>query len=181
VNIREDYARDRFVLLPAFLLPEDTARLEQVTHDLPSRRVTVRSHERTEWDELDVTGRPELAAVFRMRPAAELVQTALGVSSVADRRIACWANHYREGEHIAPHRDRSGTVQLIICLRAPVSELNGGALHLSTPDGARACPLAPGDAVLWEATAIEHWTSPLVATTDDPKPERLVLVGRYFV
>ncbi len=181
MNVRETYVRDRLVMIPAFLSPENVVRLERAAHGLPSRRVTVRSHRHTEWDELDVTGRAELTQVFKMNRALDLVQMALSVSNVAERRVVCWANRYRVGEHIAPHCDKSGTVQLIVSLKAPISELNGGVLHLNLSEGARAYSLAPGDAVLWEATTVEHWTTPLVSTPDERDPERLVLVGRYFL
>jgi alkylated DNA repair dioxygenase AlkB len=180
MTIREQYERERYVLLPG-LLPEPTAeRLALATVDLPSRRVTVASPEYTQWDELDVKPRPELTHVFLSEPVVGIVLDAIGRTSVADNEVLCWANRYRAGERIAPHRDGSGTVQCLVCLKAPI-ESRGGVLHLDTTAGARACPLAPGDAVVWEATTIEHWITPLVATVDDPEPERVVLVGRYYL
>jgi hypothetical protein len=95
--------------------------------------VTVRSHEHTEWDELDVSSRRELTRVFLTEPAVAVVLDALGRRHVADDDVVCWAN------------------------------------------------LMPGDGVLWDATAIEHWTTSRAPTRDQPRPERVVLVGRYFL
>jgi alkylated DNA repair dioxygenase AlkB len=140
----------------------------------------VSSHEYTEWEELDVSSRPELIGVFLHQPALGIVLSALGGARPTSDSILCWANRYRLGERIAPHCDGDGKAQLIICLTAPNSEASGGVLHLNTANGLRACPLAPGDSVLWEATTVKHWTTPLMATADVPEPERLVLVGRYY-
>jgi alkylated DNA repair dioxygenase AlkB len=181
VNLREQYKEERFALLPLLLSDVTVGRLRRATCGLPSRRVTVRSHEHTEWDELDVSSRRELTRVFLTEPAVAVVLDALGRRHVADDDVVCWANRYGVGERIAPHRDAAGTVQLLICLTAPASEASGGILHLSTRVGTRALRLMPGDGVLWDATAIEHWTTSLVATLDEPRPERVVLVGRYFL
>ena len=40
--------------------------------------------------------------------------------------------------------------------------------------------LSSGDAVIFEATRLEHHTTPLVATAEEPTPTRTVLVGRYY-
>ncbi len=68
----------------------------------------------------------------------------------------------------------------MVCLKAPKPEA-GGVLHLQTSHGEFACPLAAGDGLLWEATSLEHWTTPIIATTAEPAPERVTLVGRYFL
>ena len=181
MSIREQYRRERCVVLPVLLASDEVGRLEHASRDLPGRRVTVDSDEYTEWEELDISSRPDLTGIYSTEPVLRAVCEALDRGSLEAARVRCWANRYREGEHIAPHRDANGSVQLLICLKAPTSEASGGILHVRTPLGVRSYPLAPGDGVLWEATTIEHWTTPLVATSEDLSPERLVLVGRYFM
>ena len=176
--IRDLYERERHVLLPGLLPADQAARLANLTVVLPSRRVTVQSDQPSEWDELTVEPGSELHSVLLHDPARAKVLEALAAGEFGN--VKCWANRYRAGEWIARHRDASGTVQLLVCLRAPADETCGGILHLAPPAGPLACPLGPGDAVLWEATTIEHWITPLVATAADPEPERVVLVGRYF-
>jgi hypothetical protein len=67
-------------------------------------------------------------------------------------------------------------VQLLVCLQAPPSSQNGGKLFV---DGTELF-LTPGDAVVFEAVRLEHYTTPLVASEDEPDPRRIVLVGRYY-
>lgn len=83
-------------------------------------------------------------------------------------KLMCWTSIYAPGEFINPHRDRSGTIQLLVCLMNPQRGDCGDYLHLP---GTRLF-LASGDAVAFEATTQEHFTTP------GSKP-RIVLVGRY--
>jgi hypothetical protein len=41
--------------------------------------------------------------------------------------------------------------------------------------------LAVGDAVVFDATRLDHHTTPLVATDEDAEPQGMVLVGPYFL
>jgi hypothetical protein len=41
--------------------------------------------------------------------------------------------------------------------------------------------LAVGDAVVFDATRLDHHTTPLVATDEDAEPQAMVLVGPYFL
>ena len=75
---------------------------------------------------------------------------------------------------------KGGFVHLVVCLEAaPVS--NGGRLFLAAEDGERSYDLRVGDAILFDSSHIAHWTSPLVATHDEPQPVRIVSVGRYYL
>ena len=179
MNVRERYARERWVRLPGFLAPGTVRELERLTRDLPGRRASLSGREPPEWDELEAEACPELPRFFLGEPALAVVREALDLAVGIRPRVRCWANRYRIGDRIPPHRDGGGDVQMVVCLKAPAGEANGGVLHLATAGGVRACPLRPGDAVLLEVTAIEHWTTPLVATPAAPEPERMVLVGRY--
>ncbi|QSM02053.1 RNA demethylase [Mycobacterium phage prophi68-1] len=125
--------------------------------------------------------RSPLSEIFCRNTTIAAMERALGVSNIDPKHVDCWANRYRVGERIAPHRDSSGSVQFIVCLKAPIDLTSGGILHLKVADALFPCPLTPGDALLWEATSIEHWTTPLVATQHEPTPERITLVGRYYL
>jgi hypothetical protein len=177
--IHDLYQLEHYVLMPRMLPTDQAGRLAHLTVALPSRRVTVESDQPSEWDELAIEPSSELHRLLLNDPARAAVLEALAVDEPGV--VKCWVNRYRTGEWIAPHRDAAGTVQLLICLRAPADEMCGGILHLALPAGPLACPLGPGDAVLWEATTIEHWITRLVATNSDPEPERVVLVGRYYM
>ncbi len=88
-------------------------------------------------------------------------------------------SEYGTGEYINPHVDGAGHVQVVLCVRASAPE-NGGALCLRHYDEDDCYHLAAGDAILFRATEVEHWTVPLVPTTYDPRPERVVICARYF-
>ena len=84
-------------------------------------------------------------------------------------RRRCWMNVFDPGESIDPHRDADGAIQLVVALSSVAC---GGEIHLR--DGARVTSLGLGlgDALLFDATQIEHWTSPA------PSERRITLVAR---
>ncbi|MGM7643448.1 hypothetical protein ACSVDM_00995 [Nocardia sp. JW2] len=126
------------------------------------------------WDEHDlVAGDPGYE--FCRHPAlANVIQVLVGRITIGS--VMCWMSHYGVGEYIGPHRDRYGRVQLLVCLKTTNSIELGGSLVLAGTE----LFLAPGDAVIFEATELEHHTTPLLGSTDDPSPTRSVLVGRYY-
>jgi predicted 2-oxoglutarate/Fe(II)-dependent dioxygenase YbiX len=84
------------------------------------------------------------------------------------------------------HNDRARSEEspavaiLNVCLAAPPAE-NGGELVLALEDGEVRHHLRAGDALLFDGASIEHWTTPLMATTAQPEPLRIVVVGRYYL
>ena len=95
--------------------------------------------------------------------------------------LTCWTSVYRSGEYINAHRDRSGTIQAIVCLHAPPDETYGGMLILSLKEKEQHIFLQPGDAVVFDATTIQHCTTPIRDMKDQPPPKRVVAVGRYYM
>ncbi len=168
------------LLLPSLLDRDLTRRLAAATAGLRARRVRTGDHA-DEWEELSVDPDHELAAVLSSDRILGTVLTAVGqpASRAGDVRITLWANRYRTGECIPRHRDSSGAVQLVVCLEAP-DPAGGGSLVLATEQGEVSLRLAPGDAVLFHRT-IEHWTTRLVPSSQDPNPVRWVAVGRYHL
>ncbi|KAF0847067.1 hypothetical protein [Nocardia caishijiensis] len=171
-RLASHFTRRRYVHLPGLVRAERAARLLESTEGLARRRVEC-GLENVSWDEQElVVGdpgyefcrSPRLTQLIRM-----LVGTTVGPP-------VCWTSCYSVGEYINPHRDRGGTAQLLLCLKSPLTSSQGGSLIL---EGAELF-LSPGDAVLFEATRLEHHTTPLVASEVDPAPTRTVLVARYY-
>ena len=176
--LRDRYRCDRHVFLPRVLSRERAASLALTTSPLSSRRVVTGDHPE-QWDELKVDPGHELAAFLSEDSTLDVVRAALCLPAESrPASIRTWANRYRLGEHIPRHTDAGGTTQMVVCLAAP-PVANGGTLMLATASGDLSYTMAPGDAVLLQTTVIEHWTTPLVATAADPRPVRLVGVGRY--
>jgi hypothetical protein len=44
----------------------------------------------------------------------------------------------------------------------------------------REISLEPGDAILFDATSVEHYTSPLVASSPSAQPMRVTAVMRFY-
>lgn len=88
-----------------------------------------------------------------------------------------WTSIYSKGQFINAHNDASGSIQLVICLKSPNDEKNGGHLCL----GSERIFLRPGDAIFYKATDIEHYTTPLVPTAEDDDPSRTVIDCRYYL
>lgn len=170
-QLEREYASARVVLLPQLVSSDHAAMLLDSTKDVPRRRATCGGE--VSWDEQQfgsshvthrLFARPELMALARMLTGLERIDLK-----------SCWASSYRVGEFINSHRDGEGRIQLLICLQAPQDRENGGALIV---DG-REIVLAPGDGMAFQATGLDHHTTPLVATESNKHPQRAVLVARY--
>lgn len=94
-------------------------------------------------------------------------------------RVETWISAYRPGEYIDSHRDREGSVQLLVCLDN--SAERGGETVLSCLDATtRTFLLQPGDALVFRAREVYHWTTPVRSRTATERALRTVAVGRYF-
>ena len=163
---------DGFALLRSFVADREIGRLRVDRSDLRVHRCHAGND--VSWSE---------ATVLRGHPGHDLFlrpDIRCLVAKLARREIApgikAWMSIYREGEFITPHRDSDGLIQMLVCLESPRDASSGGALIL----GAQAVILAPGDAVVFKATEVEHYTTPLLATETDPDPARSVLVWKVF-
>lgn len=173
-SLAEQYETSRLVHIPDLLAPGQVDALLASMQDTPTSRVTC-NNGAVNWQEKNFgPGHP--AYDFFERPdSMNLVYALTGLRDYEG--LMCWASIYGPGEYINPHRDIAGTMHLLVCLKAPDSSMNGGALVI----GDKRLSLAPGAAVAFDATQQEHYTEPLIATHDNPEPERIVLVGRYFL
>lgn len=170
----EMYDSNRFVSLPRFLAEVEADSLFETTKDVPSRRVKC-GDGNVRWDEQNFEPTHPAYDFFAQEAAVRMIG-GLTVQNTLEGLIV-WTSGYREKEYINPHRDNSGTAQLLVCLDAPLSQENGGKLVV----GESELFLQPGDALVFEATKLEHYTTPLVATEENQNPTRTVLIGRYFM
>lgn len=173
-DLIQHYTSERLVSLPGLIAPNNAYELLMATQAVPARRVWC-GLERVTWCEQNFEPGHLAYELFEREQAVGLVTTLTGLSE--RRGLSVWTSAYGAGEYINPHRDSSGSIQLLVCLQAPSDPVQGGELIV---DGTRMF-LRPGDAIAFEATTLEHHTTPLIATVDEPDPRRVVLVGRYFL
>lgn len=170
----EIYASQRFMSLPHLIAERQVENLLDATKDVPSRRVKC-GDGGVQWDEQNFEASHLAYEFFNQEPALRLIG-GLTLKPTLEHLIV-WTSSYKEKEYINPHCDNSGTAQLLVCLDAPASPESGGTLVV----GGSELFLQPGDALVFEATRLEHYTTPLVATKESQNPTRTVLIGRYFM
>jgi hypothetical protein len=154
------------------------AQMYAATRPMGARRV-ICGDEGVSWTERDVDPDSWIGRFFRSDPCMQRIAAFSGVETPESCTIHCWTSEYALGEYINPHLDGAGDVQIVLSLRAP-SPANGGFLHVCYQEHTDQFHLSVGDAMLFRATAVQHWTTPLAATAEDPNPERIVVVARYF-
>jgi hypothetical protein len=183
VSDAEAYAERRYTSLPGLIPADRASTLAALARRLPGRMVTLGDGNSQRWEERQVDDEEH---PIRILLGTELVETVLRIVRPHDRApgladFRCWVTRYGTGGFLPRHRDRYGTAQLVICLAVPPAE-NGGLLGLQAPGcGEEHLQLGLGDAVVLDATAVDHWTTPLITSERVPEPERLAAVGRYYV
>jgi len=174
---RERYQRDRHLLVRRLVPPRDIARFLRESAPLPAQRVWCGLDE-VSWNEQSVPPDSSLYGFFASITA--LVRSLL-FSAVADGpvQLGCWTSTYTEGEYINPHMDGTGTIQVVLCLETSGAR-TGGLLGLRThKDSSRLVALRPGDAAIFDATRVEHFTTPVASSRACNAPRRIVAVARY--
>lgn len=171
------YEEQQFILLRHFISLESARQLLRTTDDVPIREVVCGDRNVT-FGEQNFAKEHPLFQFFLHQNVLAFAQRLMQASNVAN--LVCWTSVYGVGQYINAHKDISGDLQIIVCLQAPAEE-NGGSLCVSLSDGERKLLLAPGDAVIFKASAIQHYTTPLVATEQEASPKRVVAVGRYYL
>jgi hypothetical protein len=173
-HLARSYATQRFVVIRRLLADHRATALLTATRDAPRQRVTC-GHRGVSWDQQNFDADHLAYQLFEVPALVTLVTGLTGMDRID--RISCWTSCYAVGEFINTHRDAAGTIHVLVCLQSPPSTDNGGVLIVEGND----IWLLPGDAVAFEATKLEHSTTPLVASAKEPDPRRVVLVGRYFL
>lgn len=173
-DVSAQFQDEGLVPLPSFLDHSEAQALLGQTHNVPTRRVICHNVHISWEEQCFFSGHPAYA-FYEQQAVVQLVGDAVGRSSL--NQLVVWSSKYQQDEYINPHCDSSGTVQLLTCLQAPSTKKQGGELIV----GGRELNLQPGDAVLFRATELTHYTTPIRATAEEPNPRRTVLVGRYFM
>lgn len=171
--LAELYHLARYVVIPKLLPARTLTTLLAHTAGTVIERSTCKSNTNSFGEQSFDTTHP-VTEFFMQADMLQLTQILLGSGQISE--VTCWSLVYAPGEFINPHKDAAGAIQALICLQAPSSRQNGGELIV---DG-QAIFLTAGDAIMFEATSLEHHTTPLAGTADDPSPRRTVVVGRYF-
>lgn len=177
-ELRDRYERNRYVHLPQLISAELADTYFIKTEGLQSRRVNC-GIDGVSWDEQSIPPDHELFRLFAGREMLGLVRALISVPPERAPHINCWVARYSAGEYINPHRDRAGTIQIILCLHASC-HAGGGVLGLEQRQHSVVhFRLRPGDAIAFEAVTIEHFTTPPVPSAKCPHPMRAVAVSRY--
>ena len=176
-HLQTNYQQHRYVHLPQFISATQAAEYFQQIDDLPSRQVNC-GIESVSWDEQSVPPDHDLFRFFAGSQMVALMRALLQIADASQPQINCWISRYKVGEYINAHRDTAGTIQAILCLRA-ADQTKGGLLVLKPRGEDIVLALNPGDAIVFEATTIEHFTTPLTSSVDCPSPMRAVAVSRY--
>lgn len=175
---RFDYFRQTaHYCMPQFIDPSVTHRLYLESLKFNTRQTQAGKHG-VEWTERSIELHSPIGHFFSQPSIVMLLGQFLETSN---KIIRChiWTSEYKHNEYINPHRDTHGTVQLLICLKnecAPES----GILGMDYKGERYYHNLNPGDAVLFKATKIRHWTSPAIAKSKE-LPCRIVLIARYHI
>jgi hypothetical protein len=162
------YVENRYVVLRGLLSSDGTATLLAATAGVKSTRTWCQTTDHTWAQQLFVPD--ELPFEFFCQDdVVDLVLAACGLTGLDELQV--WTSIYAPGEFIGPHTDKSGTIQLLVCLATTPGPDQGGVLHIAGQE----IFLSPGDAILFEAVSQEHFITPPVSGV------RIVLAGRYFL
>jgi hypothetical protein len=173
------YASDRLVLIKGFAGAADISRIIKESTSWPKRSVYVRPEDGVTWLSQPV---PQDSFLNRMFSSDQTMKTVRNIASISSPllRTESWTNLYRAGEYISPHKDAAGTVQLLLNLESPPPDECGGTFNALIRGAPTEFYLEPGDAILFEATSVEHSTSPLRTSSRYPNPLRMTGVIRFY-
>jgi alkylated DNA repair dioxygenase AlkB len=143
----------------------------------PSRRVNCGLQNVT-WTEQTIPSGSELSEFFRNDIILSRLLELLGRSAQCKATVQCWLSRYGVGEFINSHRDNDGDIQIVLGASF-LQPGNGGVLSVSYEEFSASYFLLPGDAVIFKAASVQHFTSPIIETASNQTPERIVAVARY--
>jgi hypothetical protein len=177
-HLRNSYASERLVVIRRLAGSEDVRRIISESPLWAKRSVYVRPEDGVTWLSQDVPKDSFLSGFFHSDRILHIVRTVSGIT-LPLVRTESWTNLYRTGEYISRHRDAAGSIQLLLALISPEIDC-GGAFVARIQGCLREFILEPGDAVLFEATAVEHFTTPLRPSESTPDPTRVNAVMRLY-
>lgn len=185
--LAEAYRRDRCVVVDGFIPPGAARAILDALPFASTKRQDIQAAAGGNWSVfmLDESLGPFAAdagddAFSILMLSTRVVAAICDVVGKAPGQLLAtkrWINRYQPGEYITPHKDTTGDFQAVVCLEAPPPG-HGGELGFET--GAP-CALRTGDLLLFAASAIRHWTAPLVASPAVPEPVRYTGICRFYV
>lgn len=170
----DSYQDTRLTLRRGFISGRVAGLLLKATEIVPVRKV-ICGDSNIQFGEQILAEDHAVFRFFMREDVLALTQRLMRTDRVASLR--CWTSIYEIGQYINEHKDGKGDLQIIICLQAPRQNA-GGQLCIDLADGTHKISLAPGDAVFFKATDLQHYTTPLVATGDEIC-RRVVAIARY--
>ena len=171
------FRRFGYVSIPS-LIPQSTARsFEVLTRPLPGRRV-ICGDANVSWEEQQIPEDHKLYGFFSSKSISNFVMTLLQTCRQS-YHLTCWVSRYRRGEYISLHKDRAGSLQIVLSLNGTGGGDGGELMLLVTGETIR-LQLNAGDAVVFRATSTAHYTTPVLPSAQCPDPIRVIGVGRYF-
>jgi len=175
-----DWAACGVALAPGALDTATAARWEAETRDRPGGQRCVPRFPMVTWFEQSwvEAERAEPCDGLALNAAFYAqVEAITGAGPFDPVQTQVWINRYQPGDWIPPHADRSGDVQLLVCLEAPPAGERGGILHVED----QPYPLATGDMVLFRASGLEHRMTQIEGDQRGPSgAARVVFVVRLF-
>lgn len=178
-NISElafQYRESKLVILKGFVTPQSAEKLEIATHALPKQRV-ICGDTSVSWDEQYIGSEHELYGFLNSPETCKLVERLTNLQ-IDQTRTLCWVSRYKDTEYIDKHQDFDGEAQLIVCLKS-APENCGGWLMIEQDGIEERYVMSLGDALLFSARTIAHYTTALAPTKQHPSPQRVVVVARY--
>lgn len=178
VDLQGTFTRQGWVYLPGFVSTEQAAAWERETRQLAGKSLCCKV-KTIRWTEQSISEGHELERWANSSPVKRFMRN---VDPTAAPDLTCrslWISRYKDGEFIEPHRDAGGHIQLLVCFAANPAQ--GGKFYLVANDGEpHGLDLLPGDAVVYRATQVTHWTQPFNTTGSQATPERAILDARYY-
>lgn len=178
-QLRKCFLEKKYLFLKNFINQLTIHQWKNQINSLPSRRV-ICGDKNIHWEEREINNSHNL---FKAIIHSEITQFSLEISGYNVnllKNIQMWINIYNVGEYINLHTDRSGDIQLALCLQ-DIHPSNGGVLHLQQNGENIPIFMSEGDGLLFDATHIPHYTTPLISTEVCSTPQRIVLVIRYYL
>jgi alkylated DNA repair dioxygenase AlkB len=179
-DLARDWAARGVALAKGALDGACAARWEAETRDRPGGQRCVPRFPLVTWFEqswLDAE-RAEPCDGLALNPSFyDQCHAISGLGPFDPAQTQVWINRYQPGDWIPPHEDKSGDVQVLVCLEAPPAGETGGVLHvLDQP-----YPLATGDVVLFRASGLEHRMTQIEGDTRGASgASRVVFIVRLF-
>jgi hypothetical protein len=159
-------ARQRPLVIASDIEPSIIEKLIVWVAAIPSSAWSKGDLSERSWDEHALT-RAELNWLINQ------LQLVAGIAALSDEVVG-WINRFGYGTWIAAHRDAGGDVQCIIPLELPLPD-EGGALWVGSSD--QSVPMQAGDLIVFNAAALSHGTSRIVA----PNAQRITINLRFWI